>query len=109
MNLRAIGGQVYRNLRRAQRTVRFAAERVWRYLRNEPELRFQCNICGATCHAAPAQLHREAVSCARCGSSMRWRALIAALSQELFGKGLAIVDFPVRPDIKGLGLSDDAS
>jgi SAM-dependent methyltransferase len=31
---------------------------------------------------------------------------VAALSKELFGKGLAITDFPSRPDIKGLGLSD---
>jgi SAM-dependent methyltransferase len=38
---------------------------------------------------------------------MRWRAIGAALSKELFGKVLAIPHFPRRPDLKGLGLSDD--
>jgi hypothetical protein len=36
----------------------------------------------------------------------RARAIVHALSTELFGKSLAVPDFPVRRDIKGIGLSD---
>ena len=34
------------------------------------------------------------------------RALIHVLSTELFGQSLAIPDFPLRPDLKGVGMSD---
>ena len=37
---------------------------------------------------------------------MRWRSIIHALSNELFGESLALPDFPRRPDIVGIGLSD---
>lgn len=37
---------------------------------------------------------------------MRQRSLINALSTELFGESLAIPDFPVRPDLLGIGLTD---
>ncbi len=37
---------------------------------------------------------------------MRWRSVIHALSTELFGESLAIPDFPCRPDLVGIGLSD---
>jgi SAM-dependent methyltransferase len=32
--------------------------------------------------------------------------VIATLSQELFGESLAIDDFPLQPDVRGLGLTD---
>ena len=41
-----------------------------------------------------------------CGSSARWRAVIRVLSTELFGRSLALPDFPARRGIKGLGMSD---
>ena len=37
---------------------------------------------------------------------MRWRSIVHALSLELFGRSLAITDFPVRFDIAGVGLTD---
>jgi SAM-dependent methyltransferase len=37
---------------------------------------------------------------------VRWRAVIRTLSIELFGVTLSLPDFPCRPDILGLGLSD---
>ncbi len=49
---------------------------------------------------------REPWSCLYCGSNVRWRSIIHALSSELFGESLAIPDFPNRPDLVGLGLSD---
>lgn len=37
---------------------------------------------------------------------MRMRAVINALSQEMFGQSLTIDDFPERPELRGLGFSD---
>jgi SAM-dependent methyltransferase len=34
------------------------------------------------------------------------RAMIHLLSQALFGRGIALFDFPIRKDIRGIGLSD---
>lgn len=49
---------------------------------------------------------REQWSCRSCASTVRWRSVIHALSVELFGKSLAIAEFPYRPDLVGVGLSD---
>jgi SAM-dependent methyltransferase len=69
-------------------------------------LKFQCNICGSRCRAATTALGRETPSCAGCGSTVRMRAIIHVLSTELFGKSLAIAEFPRLPGIKGAGMSD---
>jgi SAM-dependent methyltransferase len=37
---------------------------------------------------------------------VRWRSVISALSMELFGRSLGIWEFPPRPDLAGMGLSD---
>ncbi|GEM_PF-997050 len=67
---------------------------------------FTCNICGQPAAAPLSQLtDREQPSCA-CGSNLRKRSLIHALSMRLFGNSLALPDFPHRPDILGIGLSD---
>ncbi len=67
---------------------------------------FRCNICGQSCAAQASELNREVASCDNCGSTVRWRSVIHLLSVELFGKSLALADFPVRPDISGIGMSD---
>ena len=67
---------------------------------------FRCNICGAQSEVPRAQIGREVASCAGCGSTVRWRSIIHALSMELFGRNLAIPDFPERKDIRGIGLTD---
>lgn len=41
-----------------------------------------------------------------CGSTVRWRSVIHALSMELFGESLVLPDFPTRPDLVGVGLTD---
>ncbi|MBI4320003.1 MAG: class I SAM-dependent methyltransferase [Chloroflexi bacterium] len=69
-------------------------------------LSFRCNICGDVSTARLDHLSRESESCANCGSTVRRRSVIDALSQELFGQSLALPDFPTRSDIRGLGLSD---
>jgi SAM-dependent methyltransferase len=55
-----------------------------------------------------SELTRERGSCPWCGSTVRFRAIIHLLSVELFGRSLSIPDFPLRPDIKGIGMSDAA-
>ncbi len=74
-------------------------------LSKEPVLYWRCNICGRNHWTPRAELTREAQTCA-CGSTVRLRSIIHLLSQELFGQSLTLSDFPVRPDLKGIGLSD---
>ena len=73
---------------------------------SEGHLSFLCNICSARSTVSGAELGREEPSCKACGSSVRNRAIIHALSLALFGASVPLDDFPVRPDIAGLGLSD---
>lgn len=68
--------------------------------------RFRCNVCGRMTSFPVEELSREHWSCVYCGSNVRWRSVIHALSTELFGVSMAISDFPNRPDISGVGLSD---
>ena len=69
-------------------------------------LAFRCNICGVEGAGRPADWGRETRSCATCGSTARMRSVIRLLALELFQRNLALPDFPVHPEIKGLGLSD---
>ena len=68
-------------------------------------LRFRCNICGRGCETPVLDLGRETPSC-ECGSTVRSRAIVHLLSMELFGRSLALPDFPMRRDLRGLGMSD---
>jgi SAM-dependent methyltransferase len=67
---------------------------------------FQCNICGAKCAVALGALGRETRSCRKCNSTVRLRSIIHLLSLQLFGSSIPLPDFPVRPFIKGIGMSD---
>ena len=69
---------------------------------------FTCNICGARNRVPAEQLGRELASCRACGSSVRTRALMRALSIELFGIGLRLPEFPRVRSLRGLGMSDPA-
>lgn len=69
-------------------------------------IRFTCNICGAANTSSLDRLSREVSSCTKCGSTVRMRSIVHALSMELFGKSLVLTDFPVRKEIKGIGMSD---
>lgn len=69
-------------------------------------LHFRCNVCGENTSFPTEEMLRETPSCVYCGSTVRRRSIIHALSMALFGKSLAIPDFPVRRDLAGVGLSD---
>ena len=73
---------------------------------NSDTLSYRCNICGKECESEITDLTREKPSCMSCNSTVRMRAIIRILSLELFGESLAIPDFPIRPDIVGVGMSD---
>jgi SAM-dependent methyltransferase len=70
------------------------------------QLSFICDICG---HAAEAPLEqvaqRETITC-RCGSTLRFRAVTAALQERLFGKVQPLAQLPQHKEIKGLGMSE---
>jgi SAM-dependent methyltransferase len=65
--------------------------------------RFTCNICGSPCLAEA--LDREIPSC-KCGSNVRFRWIVHAVSTHFFGKSLSLRQFPRAKQIRGLGLSD---
>ena len=65
---------------------------------------FACNICGSNCDAE--KLERETPSCQNCGSNVRFRWIVHALSTALFGQSLPLNEFPERKDIRAIGLSD---
>jgi|GEM_PF-249764 len=69
-------------------------------------IEFRCNICSANVSTPRSKIRREMRSCSNCGSTLRWRSIVHALSLELFGRSLAIAEFPVRFDLKGVGLTD---
>ncbi len=69
-------------------------------------LSYRCNICSSLCDTMIGELGREISSCPCCASTVRMRAIVHLLSVELFGKSLAIPDFPVQKSIKGIGMSD---
>jgi len=51
---------------------------------------------------------RDEPTCNACGSSVRFRWIIHALSTELFGKSLTLPEFPRSKEVKGIGLTDSA-
>src|SRR4051812_444783 len=67
---------------------------------------FRCNICGNRNTTRLETLEREAVSCSGCGSTVRFRAMIDLLLNDLFESNLRLDKIPVRKDIAGVGLSD---
>jgi SAM-dependent methyltransferase len=85
-----------------------AASRMFRdgSARKGSRLSFTCNICAEPCQEAPANLHREAPSCKKCQSNVRFRSVVAALSISIHGTSLTLDEFPPRPDLVGLGTSD---
>ena len=68
--------------------------------------RFQCNICGAKNKVHLKELSREVPSCRKCGSTVRMRSIVHILSMELFNRSMVLTDFPIRKDIRGIGMSD---
>lgn len=69
-------------------------------------LQFRCNICGHYGQVPMSLLSREQASCPVCESTVRMRAMMNTLSEELFGESLVLSDFPKQKKLKGLGMSD---
>jgi SAM-dependent methyltransferase len=69
-------------------------------------LAFRCNVCGAGNVLPAARIDREGGACATCGANVRFRSLMAVLTQRLLGEATALPDLSPRPDIVGLGMSD---
>lgn len=68
---------------------------------------FTCNVCGRACSVpSKKDLDREAPTCTGCGSSVRQRWIVHALSNELFGRSLLLTEFPQAKSISGIGMSD---
>jgi len=96
--------------------------RVWRVIRNKglwlkflflriftsTEFHeFRCNICGNISFSPLALVrNRERISCYHCGSSKRFRSIVAALSDELFGKVVTLPEFEENGSVAGYGMSD---
>ena len=69
---------------------------------------FTCNVCGNH-NTGVEEFGREVQNCAECLSSVRIRALVYAVSQELFGTALPLRDFPVLKGLRCLGMTDSDS
>ncbi len=96
-----------REIKPSQSTVQRLRGWVGRtFKQRQDEVTFRCNICGQPCSAKRADFGRETPSCRTCGSTVRMRSIVHALSLELFGECLALPDFPQRPDLRGAGMSD---
>jgi SAM-dependent methyltransferase len=67
---------------------------------------YTCNICGEKNYKKFNQIERDSPSRYSCGSSLRVRSIIKALSIELFGSVKVLNAFPRRPDITGIGMTD---
>ena len=74
--------------------------------REPPTLLFCCNVCGKPSLTDVRRLTRETATCQICGSTARVRAIIRVLSTELFDDNLLLPDFPLRREIRGLGMTD---
>jgi SAM-dependent methyltransferase len=67
---------------------------------------FTCNVCGSACARPVTAPTREAWHCDTCGASLRVRAMIAMLAEELLGVAMILPEFPVLKQIRGIGMSD---
>lgn len=69
-------------------------------------LSFTCNVCGARCQAVASELRRDVTTCFTCGSTLRHRAIVAALTYVFGGAPDVLQDMVPRPDVMGIGIAD---
>ncbi len=70
-------------------------------------LHYACNICSRTNAVDLSTLPRDERTCLGCGSTLRQRGLVTALSRKLFGgKSLKLDDWAVKPNLQLRGISD---
>ena len=73
----------------------------------DDSIQFTCNLCGKGNRRPAQELTRETATCGSCGSTVRERGLLRALSLELFAASLAVPDFPCMKSLRGIGTSDN--
>lgn len=69
---------------------------------------FECNLCGTHNQLPMEALDREGGLCVRCGSTVRWRAIVHLVCASLLDQETVIPRARPRKDLRGLGLSDDS-
>lgn len=69
-------------------------------------IKFVCNICGKINIVHGNEIGREIPSCIKCGSNVRYRAIIYLLALTLFKKPSLLTQFPNDKNISGIGMSD---
>lgn len=72
----------------------------------EDAIPYRCNICGVANQLFPSTAHRELAKCDACGSTPRFRGIVHILSLSLFGRSIALGDFPTDKRLRGIGMSD---
>ena len=72
----------------------------------DENITFTCNICGTSNNSKIRDLCREASSCTKCQSNVRFRSIIYLLSRELHsGKNFLLSDFQKNQNIAGASFS----
>lgn len=71
-------------------------------------VRFRCNVCGQENEEDAARFHRELAPCSTCGSNVRFRGIIHALTSGLYGESRILREIPEDEPFAGLGFSDAA-
>jgi DNA-directed RNA polymerase subunit RPC12/RpoP/SAM-dependent methyltransferase len=66
---------------------------------------YTCNLCGKE-SAVVRDFHREGGACQHCGSNIRFRALMFALSHHFYDKPIPLANFSPNRNQKAMGLSD---
>ena len=68
---------------------------------------FTCNICGHENNDPSAIVHREMLPCAVCRSTPRFRGIVYAFQQHVYGDISAPLDsMAPRRELSGIGMSD---
>lgn len=104
LSLKRVGARI--GLRSARRVLRRLASKQSDPGAAPGALSFTCNVCSTLNSASVSELGREVASCIGCGSTVRMRAIVHALSISLFGVSRTLDDFPVDKTIRGVGMSD---
>jgi SAM-dependent methyltransferase len=71
-----------------------------------PPTQFTCNICGQRGRPPEKERSPEDSTCSRCGSNVRTRGLLRALSLELFGAAVPLPALPRLGSLHGIGIGD---
>ncbi len=71
------------------------------------ELAWRCNICGTMNCCLAGTMDRETGDCMHCGAVMRYRSIVAVLTERLFGKVQILAEIAPSPQFTGVGMSDD--